>query len=57
MQHHIKHPELRRLFVVAQLLLEAQQQQQAAHADDTTPQPQSDDNVNPEGESHDAQEA
>ena len=55
MQPHINNSELRRLFAVAQMLLEAQIQQQASEADPNAPHPS--DHADPKGENHNAQEA
>jgi hypothetical protein len=55
MQPHINNSELRRLFAVAQLLLEAQLQQQASEAD--TDASNESDNADQKGENNNDQES
>ncbi|MEO0566024.1 MAG: hypothetical protein AAF125_28210 [Chloroflexota bacterium] len=55
MQPHINNPELRRIFVVAQLLLASQLEQQASEAEANTPDESN--NADPKGENNNAQES
>lgn len=55
MQPHINNPELRRLFAVAQMLLEAQLQQQVSEADANASNES--DNADQRGENHNDQKS
>ncbi len=55
MQPPINNPELRRLFAVAQLLLEAQIEQQASEAEANAPDQSN--NADQKGENNNAQES